>query len=434
MSAEYAERRARLLSAMGPGVMVVPAAPVAIRNNDVEHAYRQDSDFYYLTGFDEPESVLVLTNQHDEHQLVLFVRVRNPEREIWDGPRAGVDGAMGDFGADAAYPIGELAQRLPDYLTDVKRLHYRLGRDHDFDSTVFTALDEVRRRARLGKGVPTEIVDPAASLHELRLVKADDEIEEMKRAAEVTREAHIAAMGVARPGRHEFEVEAEMLRVFRKAGCERPAYDPIVGSGRNATILHYRKNDRLMEEGDLLLIDAGCELGYYASDVTRTFPVSGTYTPAQRALYDLVLASQNAAIDACVVGANLDGIHEVATNVIVDGLLELGLLSGDRKTVLEKGSHKAYYMHRTSHWIGMDVHDVGAYYIDGKPRPLAAGYVLTVEPGIYVGVDAVCDAKWRGIGIRIEDDILVTADGPVNLTAEIPKDPEQVERILAERV
>ncbi|RLB45879.1 MAG: Xaa-Pro aminopeptidase [Deltaproteobacteria bacterium] len=428
----FAERRERLLSAMGAGVLVVPAAPVAIRNNDVEHAYRQDSDFFYLTGFDEPESVLILTNQHPEHQTVLFVRTRNPEREIWDGPRAGVDGAVSKFGADAAFPIDELASRLPDYLADVDRVHYRLGRDRSFDDRFFAALDVVRRRARLGTRVPTEVVDPAATLHELRLVKGDEEVESMKRAAAVTRDAHLAAMRAARPGIHEFEVEAEMNRIFRKAGCERPAYDSILGSGRNATILHYRKNDRLMEDGDLLLIDAGCELDYYASDVTRTFPVNGKYSEAQRAIYDLVLDSQRAAIALCVPGKTLDDIHQVATRVIAAGLVELGLLEGDVDTLISDGTHKAYYMHRTSHWLGMDVHDVGAYFVDGVPRPLVPGHVLTVEPGIYIADDADCDPRWRGIGIRIEDDILVTEGAPLNLTAEIPKAPDEVEAILRE--
>ncbi len=429
----YAERRARLLSMMGPGVLVIPSAPVAIRNNDVEHAYRQDSSFYYLTGFDEPESVLVLTNQHAQHRMVLFVRKRDPERETWDGPRAGIEGAKKRFGADAAFHIDELADKLPDYLENVKRLHYRVGLDSAFDAKLFAALDVVRRRARAKKSVPSEIVDPAVTLHEQRLTKSDDEIAIMKRAAAVTRDAHLAAMHVAKPGRHEYEVEAEMVRVFRRAGCERPAYEPIVGSGRNATILHYRKNDRLMEDGDLLLIDAGCELDYYASDVTRTFPVNGKYSPEQRAIYDVVVASQKAAIDACVVGATVDGVHDVATNVLVDGMIALGLLSGDREAVLAEGLHKKYYMHRTSHWLGMDVHDVGAYYEDGEPRPMKAGYVLTVEPGLYVAEDADCDPKWRGIGIRIEDDILVSEAGPVNLTEDIPKDPVEVERILAER-
>jgi Xaa-Pro aminopeptidase len=414
-------------------VLVIPSAPVHIRNNDVEQPYRQDSDFFYLTGFDEPESVLVLTNQHAQHRMVLFVRKRNPERETWDGPRAGVDGAVKHFGADVAYPIDQLADKLPDYLENVRRLHYRIGRDHAFDAKVFEALDVVRKRARMKKTVPSEIVDPSVTLHELRLVKSDDEIATMRRAAAVTRDAHLAAMEVARPGRHEFEVEAEMVRVFRKAGCERPAYEPIVGSGPNATILHYRKNDRVMREGDLLLIDAGCELGYYASDVTRTFPVSGKYSAEQRAIYDIVLAAQKAAIAACVVGGTVDGVHDVATGALVDGLISLGIVQGDRKKVLEDGLYKPYYMHRTSHWLGMDVHDVGAYYLNGEPRPLAPGYALTVEPGLYVPVDAECDAKWKGIGIRIEDDILVTDEGPVNLTVEIPREADEVERILAAR-
>ncbi len=429
----FADRRARLLEAIGPGVLVVPAAPVFTRNNDVEHPYRQDSDFFYLTGFDEPESVLVLSNRHPEHRAVIFVRPRNVEREIWDGPRLGIERAVAHLGVDAAFDIAELDQRLPDYLGDVDRVHVRIGRGHPFDATLFRALDVVRARARRGVRAPTELVDPVASLHEQRLRKDADEIARMRRAAEVTRDAHLEAMRVAIPGRHEMDVAAEMERVFRLGGSERPAYEAIVGSGPNATILHYRAGRRVLGEGELLLIDAGCELDYYAADVTRTFPVSGKFSPEQRALYDLTLAAQLACLEATKPGATLDGIHDVAVDVITRGLLELGLLQGSFEENVAQQKYRAFYMHRTSHWLGMDVHDVGLYYDEGKPRPLQPGFVLTIEPGIYVGVNAEVDAKWRGIGIRIEDDVLVTADGHQNLTHDIPKDADEIERVLAAR-
>jgi len=426
----HAERRERFLSEAGPGVAVIPATPVAIRNNDVEHEYRQDSDLYYLTGFDEPESVLVLTNQHPDHRAVLFVRKRNPEREIWDGARAGVEGAVRDFGVDAAFPIEELGEKLPDYLENVKRLHYCLGRDREFDGRVLDAVAQVRKRARNKVLPPGEVVDPGLVLHEMRLRKSEVELDTMRRAAEITRDAHIAAMRVAAPGRWEYEVEAEILRVFRANGSPRPAYGTIVGSGPNATVLHYRANDRKMGEHDLLLIDAGCEYGYYACDVTRTFPVSGRFTEPQRAIYDLVLAAQRAAVAAVAPGVTVDDVHDVAVGVLTRGLVELGLVEGPADEAIEKERYKPFYMHRTSHWMGMDVHDVGPYYADGKARPLEPGFVLTVEPGLYVAEDAEVDPKWRGIGVRIEDDILVTADGRANLTEAIPKDAEEIERLV----
>lgn len=430
----YAARRERFLEAIGPGVAVLSAAPVFIRNNDVEHAYRQDSDFYYLSGFDEPEAVLVLTNQHPEHRMVLFVRPLNPEREIWDGPRAGVEGAVADFGADAAFPMSELQERLPAYLGDVKRLHYRVGRDGAMDARVFAAIDKVRGKGRTGVRAPSELVDPTVVLHEHRLCKAPDEVACMRSAAEVTREAHARAMQVALPGHYEYEVEAEMQRVFRAGGSERAAYESIVGSGPNATILHYRKNGRKMEEGDLLLIDAGCEHSYYASDVTRTFPISGEFTAAQRKVYDAVLESQRVAIEATRPGATLEAIHGVVVESLTRSMLSLGLLEGDLEELIEEEGYKPYYMHRTSHWLGMDVHDVGAYFVGGEARPLEAGFVLTIEPGLYIPAsDEGVPPEYRGLGIRIEDDILVTADGHEDLTASIPKDPDELERILAKR-
>ena len=430
---EFAERRRKFLEAMGQGVAVLASTPVAIRNNDVEHEFRQDSDLFYLTGFDEPHSVLVLSTEHAEHRMVLFVRPRDPERETWDGPRAGVDGAVSGFGADAAFPTSEFDKRLPDYLQDVRRLHYRLGVDRGFDDRVLAAVDAVRSRSRAGITAPREVVDPSVIVHEMRLRKSDAEISAMLRAAEITRQAHARAMQVARPGRHEYEVEAELLNVFRAQGAERPAYGSIVGSGPNATVLHHRKNDRLMCEGDLLLIDAGAESSYYASDVTRTFPVSGTFTAAQRVIYQLVLDAQLAAIAAVRPGATLPGLHSVALEVLVAGLVGLGILEGPVAAAIASEAYKPYYMHRTSHWLGMDVHDVGDYQVAKKPRPLEAGFVLTIEPGLYFSADAKCDPRFRGIGVRIEDDVLVTDAGCRVLTDGIPKTVHELEAILGAR-
>lgn len=422
-----------MLERIGPGVAIVPAAPVAFRNSDVEHEYRQDSDLYYLTGFDEPESVLVLTGAHAEHRSVLFVRPRDPERETWDGPRAGVDGAQARFGADAAFPIAELAERLPQLLENVERLHYRVGANRQFDDVVFEAMRKVRAKIRAGKFAPREIVDSATLLHAMRLRKSAAELETMAEAARISREAHATAMEIALPGVHEYEVQAELLRVFRKHGAERPAYGSIVASGPNATILHYRRNDRQMQQGDLLLIDAGAEYGYYASDVTRTFPVSGKFSPAQRAIYDVVLAAQRTAIAAVRPGARYTAVHDAALEVLTRGLVELGLVAGPVEDAIREERYKPYFMHRTSHWLGMDVHDVGEYWVDGAPRALEPGVVLTVEPGLYVAQDAACDPRWRGIGVRIEDDVVVTESGQRVLTTGIPKDPDEIERILLAR-
>src|SRR5258706_1599344 len=331
------------------GEAVFPAAPVAIRNNDVEHEYRQDSDLHYLTGFDEPESVLVMATEHPQHKTVMFVRPRDPEREVWDGPRAGVEGAVKDFGADAAFPLSELPAKLPEYLENHEKLCYRFGRDRLFDDKIVGALDATRMRARRGVTCPTQMIDPAALVHEMRLFKSKEEIAAMQRAAAITRDAHLGAMRLAKPGRYEYEVEALLRETFRKNGSERPAYTPIVGAGANATVLHYKSNAKRIEEGDLLLVDAGCEYDYYASDVTRTYPVSGKFSAPQRAIYELVLASQTAAIDATRPGATLEDIHRRALDVIVDGLIALGLLSGDRQKNIDENLYRPFFMHRTSH-------------------------------------------------------------------------------------
>jgi Xaa-Pro aminopeptidase len=430
----YAKRRAHLVAAMSaggePAIAVLPAAPTYVRNNDVDHEYRQDSDLFYLTGFDEPQSVLVLTTE--PASCVLFVRPRDPEREVWDGPRAGVDGAKAEFGADEAFTIDKLEAELPKLLSNKRRLYYRLGRDRAFDDRVLDALEATRRRARTGIFWPTDITDPGSILHEMRLVKGSEDLDAMRTAARITRDAHLRAMAHARPGMHEYEVEALLLETFRKNGSERPAYGSIVGSGANATVLHYRANNRKMEDGDLLLIDAGCEFGYYASDVTRTFPVSGKFTEEQRAIYQIVLDAQIAGIEATRAGATLEEVHKKSVDVITRGLCDVGILKGEPKELVEKEAYKPYYMHRTSHWLGMDVHDVGSYYVDKKPRVLDEGMVLTVEPGIYIPKnDEKVDAKWRGIGVRIEDDILVTKSGPENLTADIPKSIAEIEDACA---
>lgn len=426
---EFTSRRERFLKKMGEAVALVPAAPVVVRNNDVTYDYRQNSDFYYLTGFGEPESLLLLSAVHPRHRFVLFVRPRDRERELWDGPRAGCEGAERTLGADAVYPVGELGERLSEYLADASRLYYRMGADRELDGTVLAAIERLRSRAREGVTAPRVIADPGLILHELRLRKSAHEIGKIKKAADITRQAFLCAMSAARPGRYEYEVEAELLRAFRAAGGE-PAYGCVVASGPNATILHYRSNRRKMRRGELLLIDAGAELDYYSSDVTRTFPVGGAFSREQRALYEVVLAAQQAAMEKAGPSVTLKQIHDTAVRELVRGLIKLGIIKGRVEPAVRSGAYKPFYMHRTSHFLGMDVHDVGDYYLERKPRPLRQGMVFTVEPGLYVARNARVDPKWRGIGIRIEDDLVVTASGCRNLTADIPKQADELERLV----
>jgi Xaa-Pro aminopeptidase len=430
-SGAFANRRAAFFDAMTAGspaaVAVVPAAPVFVRNNDVEHDYRQDSDFFYLTGFDEPESVLVL--EASERKMTLFVRPRDRDREVWDGPRAGVDGAKEIYGAAEAFGVSELDEKLVDLLKNKRRVYYRLGGNRRFDDRLLSAIDRVRARQRTGVAAPAEIVDPGSVLHEMRLRKTAGEVDAMRAAARITREAHELAMSRTRPGMHEYEVEALLLDTFRRHGSDRPAYGSIVGSGPNACVLHHRKNDRRIEAGELLLIDAGCEYGYYASDVTRTFPVGRWFSREQQAIYELVLDSQLQGIAATRPGVTLDDIHKLCVDVIARGLVRLGLLAGEVEKIIETEAYKRFFMHRTSHWLGMDVHDVGAYFIAGTPRTLEPGMVLTVEPGVYIAPSDVAVApEWRGIGVRIEDDVLVTDSGSEVLTAGIPKTLDDLRR------
>jgi len=426
-----AKRRAELVDSMAKAcesaIALLPSAPVYLRNNDVEHDYRQDSDFFYLTGFDEPESVALV--DATARSFTLFVRPRDPDREVWDGPRAGIEGAKAQHGADESFVVSELDERLPALLQNHRRLYYRLGVSRKFDDRVLAALDRVRARQRTGVTAPTEIVDPGVLLHEMRLRKTAPELDAMRAGTRITRAAHEAAMNRARPGMYEYELEALLLDTFRSGGSERAAYGSIVGSGPNACVLHHRKNDRRMVEGDLLLIDAGCEYAYYATDVTRTFPVGRDFSREQQAIYELVLEAQLQGIEATRPGATLDAIHADCVAIITRGLVRLGLLTGEVEKLIETEAYKRFFMHRTSHWLGMDVHDVGAYYDRGKARALEAGMVLTVEPGIYIAPDdATVGPEWRGIGVRIEDDVLVTEAAPEVLTAGIPKSVGEIRR------
>lgn len=434
----FASRRQALLRSMRDGVAVFPSMPVALRNNDVEHPFRQDSDLHYLSNLDEPDSLAVISSAVDPKKgpakpasFSLFVRPRNPDRERWDGARIGVDGAVRDLGADAAFTIDELSSKLPDLFFGHTRLHYKLGKNRALDDKVLKAIDVCRGRARNGGTWPVEIVDPAVTLHELRLKKQPDEIELMQRAADIARDGHLAAMRSARSGMYEFEIEAAIEGAFRRGGSDRVAYSSIVAGGRNATVLHYRSNDAPLRDGQLLLIDAGCEYRYYASDVTRTFPVSGRFTPEQRAVYQVVLDAQLAAIGAAVPGSTLDRIHEVAVTQITAGLVRLGLLKGDVESNVRDAKYRRFYMHRTSHWLGMDVHDVGGYCVGMTPRPLEPGMVVTVEPGLYLGSEDDIPEALRDTGIRIEDDVLITELGPRVLTDGIPKTIEDIERACA---
>ncbi len=426
----YAARRTRILEKMAAlhpsSVLVLFAAPVQVRNGDVEHDYRQSSDFFWLTGFEEPDSVAVLSAKTGTYTLL--VRPRDPVRETWDGPRAGTGGALKRHGADAAFAIAELAKELPLALADHVRVYHRFGRSSDDDLWVTRAAERARARAREGIVAPTEYVDPAVLLHEQRLRKAADELEAMREACSITAAAHARVMREAAPGLRELDLDASLAETFQRGGAARAAYPSIVGSGPNATVLHHRSGARVLREGELLLVDAGCEYGYYASDVTRTIPVSGTFTKEQRALYQAVLDAQLAAMAIVKPGVTLEAVHERTVEVLVKGLRTLGLLKGSAAKIIAKLTYKQFYMHRTSHWLGMDVHDVGTYFEGNQARLLEPGMVFTIEPGLYVASDDKSVPKaYRGLGVRIEDDILVTADGFENLTAAIPKTVADVE-------
>lgn len=409
-------------------VLVLFSAPVYLRNGDVEHTYRQHSDFYYLSGLEEPESALVITA--DEPGYVLFVRERDRERETWEGRRAGTEGALAIYGADQAFCIDEFSSKIADLLEDRQRVHFLFGEQQAWDSAVLDAVAAVRTRRRKRVDPPSELVDARSILHEARLRKSTFEQQRLADVAELSARAHLQAMMRCQPGMREWELQDVVENEFRRRGSRRVAYDSIVGSGENATILHYRENESVMQPGDLVLIDAGAELDYLAADITRTFPVSGSFSDVQAKLYQLVLDAQVVAIEECRVGRTMDDVHEAAAKVIGEGLLELGLMSESDASdaALRKKRISHFFMHKTSHYIGMDVHDVGRYFEGGKLRTLEAGMVITVEPGLYIAADDESSpAEFRGIGIRIEDDILITEGGPSNLTSLVPKTIKEVE-------
>lgn len=428
----YIKRRNAFATALDGGVAVIPAAHERIRSNDTEYEFRQDSDFFYLTGFQEPDAVLVVAPHHERERVVAFVRPKNRAEEIWTGRRLGVQDAAERLGVDAAYSIDELDARLPELLQGACALHVALGRDEAFDRRMQQALRAARARARRSGRAPDTIVDPATMLHEMRLRKDPAEIELMRRAAAASAAGHRAGMKATRPGLHEYEIEAAIEYEYLRAGAA-IAYNSIVAGGENATILHYNTNREVLRDGDLLLVDSGAELGLYTSDVTRTWPVNGRFTPEQRAIYDIVLAAQEAGIAKVQPGAGCRDFHQACVRVITEGLVDLGLLQGSVDENIEQERYRDYYMHGSGHWLGLDVHDVGSYRDASEAyRRLEAGMVTTVEPGIYVQRDQDCDERFKGIGVRIEDDILVTAEGNENLNAAIPKSVTEIESLVGD--
>lgn len=435
MQTEYARRREQLMTKIGKGTAIFCSAPTAVMHNDVEYNFRQDSDFFYLTGFNEPGAVALLVPHHEEHRFVLFVQPKDLEKETWTGYRVGVEAAKAKFGADEVYPIAELDEKLPQYLEKADRIYYRMGRDRAFNDRVLRHWQKLMAGyPKKGYG-PVALEDPAPVLHPMRQLKSPAELEMMRTAAQIAVDAHNHARSFARPGHYEYEVQAEIEHLFRRQGAMGPAYPSIVASGANACVLHYTENTRQMQEGDLLLIDAGCAYQYYNSDITRTFPVSGKFTTEQKLIYEIVLEAQKQAIAQVQPGNPYQQTHDVAVRVIVEGLMELGLLQGDVEEIIQQEKYKTFYMHRTGHWLGLDVHDVGVYQHGETPHNLEPGQVLTVEPGIYISPyikpaegQPEIDPKWHGIGIRIEDDVLVTATGYENLTAGVPKEIQDLER------
>lgn len=474
-SSQFDLRRKRFMEELGDGIAVIPGGQEQVRNHDNLHPFRQDSDFYFLTGFPEPDAVAVFNPGHPTERYVLFVRPKDRDREIWDGYRAGVEGAVETFGADVAYPLSELDQKLWQFSVDRDAIYYQLGDDR-FDKRVARLLQTSGdQRVRSGWDIPGAIKNPAPIIHELRLIKTQPEVERLTKACEISAAGHIEAMRYALPGLYEYQVQAALEFIFMVNGSQRLGYPSIVGSGPNACILHYHENDRLMEDGDLLLIDAGAEYGYFAADITRTFPVNGQFSAPQRAIYEVVLAAQAAAIELAKPGNTLEQQHAASRRTVASGLVELGLIPGDAETAYAMGYDREFFMHGTGHWLGLDVHDAGRYRVGRKARSLEQGMAFTVEPGVYVdpsrstvsfveveydeeaarnlaydlGPEAArsrlkeareeapkiewdIPSEFLGIGVRIEDDILITSDGSTNLTAAVPKEIEDVEALCAE--
>ena len=428
---EHLARRRRVLDALGDDAMILAAGRPKVYSRDTEYRFRPESDFFYLTGFSEPEAVLVL-RPSSATPVVLFVRPRDAKAEVWTGRRAGPEGAKADYGVDAAFTLSELDERLPDLIDGAARLHYEPWTDDALDRKVRAAIAALRGRERFGRCAPDTLVTPGVLLHEMRLVKSEAEIAVLRRACEITAEGHARAMRACRPGLREYQLQNVLESFFLERGAPFPGFATIVGGGDNACILHYIENTDALHAGDLVLVDGGAEYGGYNGDVTRTYPVSGRFSPAQRALYDIVLAALETGIEASSPGATIDGIHERALRVLTEGLIELGLVEGPVDAAVDEKRFERYYMHRTSHWLGMDVHDVGRYREAGSSRPLKPGMVITVEPGLYVPAgDETAPSDLRGVGVRIEDDILITADGHENLTRPFaPVAPEELEQLV----
>ena len=430
---EFARRRVRLMDALdSAGIAIVPSSPVCRRNRDVEYPFRPDSDFFYLTGFPEPEAVAVIVPGRPQGEYLLFCRERDAEMELWHGVRAGLEGACARYGADDAFPIGDIDDILPGLMENRERVFYSMGYYPEFDQRVLGWVNRIRTRSRAGVNAPAEFVALDHVLHDMRLYKSKYEISCMRKAAEISARAHRRAMAVCRPGQKEYQIEAELMHEFRYSGSQSPAYPPIVASGANACVLHYTANTDTLRDGDLLLIDAGAEYHCYAADITRTFPINGKFKPAQKAIYEIVLEAQLAAIESVRPGNHWNEPHEAAVRVMTEGLKTLGLLKGKLDKLLEKESYKKFYMHRTGHWIGMDVHDVGDYKVGGEWRVLEPGMVTTVEPGLYIGATNRELRKWWNIGVRIEDDVLVTRHGPEVLSKDVPKTVADIEGLVGQ--
>jgi len=435
LQTEYEQRREQLMAKIGTGTAIFHSAPVAVMHNDVEYTFRQDSDFFYLTGFNEPEAVAVLAPHHEEHRFILFVQPKEREKEVWTGYRTGVEAAKEKFGADEAYPIAELHEKLPQYLEKADRIYYHLGRDRAFNNTILTHWQCLMAGyPKRGTG-PIAIESTNPILHAMRQVKSAAELELMRQAVAISVDAHNHAREFTKPGRYEYEVQAELEHIFRRRGGMGPAYPSIVASGANSCVLHYIENNRQMQDNELLLIDAGCAYGYYNADITRTFPVGSKFTPEQKTLYEIVLKAQLEAIAQVQPGNPYNSFHDTAVRVLVEGLMDLGLLAGDIEEIIKEEKYKPFYMHRTGHWLGLDVHDAGVYKHGENWQILQPGHVVTVEPGLYIGPDVepvegqpAIDERWRGIGIRIEDDVLVTELGHEILTAAVPKSIEDMEQ------
>jgi Xaa-Pro aminopeptidase len=429
---EFARRRRQLMKVMGKGgIAILPAALEKQRNSDVHYHYRPDSDFHYVTGFPEPEAVAVLVPGRPQAEYILFVRDRDPTRETWDGKRAGPDGAVRDYGADDAFPIGDIDEILPGLMEQCSRVYYTMGVHPDFDQRIIGWVNSLRGQAKHGLHTPQEFVALDHHLHDMRLFKSKAEVAVMRRSAQIAVGAHVRAMHATKPGVHEYEVMAELLHEFHRHRAD-ISYHPIVGGGANACTLHYHENSAQLNDGDLLLIDAGCEYGMYASDITRTFPVNGRFSAEQKAVYDVVLEAQEAAFAAVRPGNHWDEPHDAAVRAITQGLVRIGLLKGRVPALIKEGAYRRFFMHRTGHWLGLDVHDVGDYKVGVEWRVLEPGMVLTVEPGIYIPAGSKGVAKrWWNIGVRIEDDVLVTPEGCEILTAGLPRTTAEIERVMS---